>query len=61
MAADRAIATGADTQGDLRKRNVAAGQNGNYLRQEIDEKLDEKTKQKVCEWDVDTASTSVRY
>ncbi|KJX96974.1 dolichyl-phosphate-mannose-protein mannosyltransferase [Zymoseptoria brevis] len=47
MAADGAITTGANTQGDLRKRNVAAGQNGNYIPQELGNKLDEKSKQKA--------------
>lgn len=47
MAADGAITTGANTQGDLRKRNVAAGQNGNYVPQEPGNKLDEKSKEKV--------------
>lgn len=40
--------TGADTNGDLRKRNVPQGQqNGSYIPQAVDEKLDEKSKQKV--------------
>lgn len=47
--ADDATTTGADRQGDLKRRNVS-GQghvNGSYLPKEVDGKLDQKTKQKV--------------
>lgn len=40
--------TGADTQGDLRKRHVANGHaNGGYVPQDLDDKLKKKTVQKV--------------
>jgi hypothetical protein len=46
---DEATATGADAQGDLKRRNVGQTQaNGNYIPQEVAPKLDEKTKEKVC-------------
>lgn len=44
MAAQDATTTGADTQGDLRKRNV---QSGVQAGREAGEQLAEKTKQKV--------------
>jgi hypothetical protein len=47
MAAESVHATGADVQGELRKRNVAAGQNGSYIPQDLRENFDEKTKEKV--------------
>lgn len=46
MAAPGVSATGADMQGDVRKRNVGQP-NGNYIPKAVDEKVDEKTKQKV--------------
>ena len=46
MAAQDASATGADTQGDLRKRNVGQA-NGSYVPKELADRVDEKTKQKV--------------
>lgn len=46
---DEATATGAERQGDLKQRNVGQTQaNGNYIPKELEPKLDEKTKQKVC-------------
>ena len=42
----RAAATGAD-QGDMRRRNVSGRPNGSYIPAEFDDKVDEKTKQKV--------------
>lgn len=48
MAAQDAVTSGADTQGELRKRNVGPA-NGSYIPKAIDDKLDEKTKQKVCQ------------
>lgn len=46
---DEATATGADRTGDLKQRNAGQGQaNGNYIPKEVEPKLDEKTKQKVC-------------
>lgn len=43
-----ASSTGIDTQADLRKRNVAQT-NGSYVvPKDVADKLDEKTKQKVC-------------
>jgi hypothetical protein len=42
----RATATGTD-QGDVRRRNVSGQPNGNYIPKELDDKVDEKTKQKV--------------
>lgn len=47
MAAIDATTTGADTQGDLRKRNV---QQGLQAGREKGEELAEKTKQKVCSY-----------
>ena len=46
MAAQDVSATGADLQGDVKRRNVGAP-NGNYIPKALDEKVDEKTKQKV--------------
>lgn len=46
MAAQDASATGADIQGDVRKRNVWQP-NGNYIPKEVGDKMDDKTKQKV--------------
>lgn len=49
---DEATATGAERQGDLKQRNVGQTQaNGNYIPKEVEPKLDEKTKQKVCQPD----------
>jgi hypothetical protein len=45
MAAQDVSATGADVQGDVRRRNVGQP-NGNYIPKALDE-VDEKTKQKV--------------
>lgn len=48
MAAHHASTTGANTQGDVKRRNVSAGQpNGSYVPQQVADKMDEKTKQKV--------------
>lgn len=48
MAVQDASTTSANTQGDVRRRNVGTDQaNGSYIPQEIDDKLDKKTKQKV--------------
>lgn len=46
MAAQDAATTGADTQGDVRKRNVGQA-NGNYVPKEVGDKMDEKSKEKV--------------
>ena len=46
MAAQDAITTGAETQGDARRRNVGQP-NGTYIPKEVGDKMDEKTKQKV--------------
>ena len=46
MAAQDASATGADHQGDARRRNVGQP-NGSYVPKEVGNKMDEKTKQKV--------------
>ena len=43
---DRASTTGAQ-QGDVRRRNISGQPNGNYVPQQLDEKIDEKTKEKV--------------
>jgi hypothetical protein len=48
MAAQDVSATGADLQGDVKRRNVGQP-NGNYIPKALDEKVDEKTKQKVRE------------
>ena len=45
MAAQDAVSSGADTQGDLRRRNVQA--NGSSVPKDVADKMDEKTKQKV--------------
>ncbi|KAK6412662.1 Dolichyl-phosphate-mannose--protein mannosyltransferase 2, partial [Oleoguttula sp. CCFEE 5521] len=47
---DEATTTGMDAQGDLKRRTAGQAQvqpNGNYIPQELDGKLDEKTKQKT--------------
>jgi hypothetical protein len=46
MAAQNASATGADTQGDVRKRQTGQP-NGNYVPNQLQGKMDEKTKEKV--------------
>ena len=46
MAAQDVSATGADYQGDVKRRNVGQP-NGNHLPKALDQKVDEKTKQKV--------------
>lgn len=46
MAAQDAVTTGADTQGEMRKRNVGQP-NGSYVPKEVGDKMDEKSKQKV--------------
>ena len=49
-AANGATTTGADNQGDLKRRNVS-GQNqanGSYVPAEGDEELEKKAKQQVC-------------
>jgi hypothetical protein len=49
MAADKSSTTGADVQGDVRRRNVGNNQlNGNGSAQELAEKVQEKTKKQVC-------------
>jgi hypothetical protein len=49
MAAQDASATGADLQGDARKRNLQQQQqaNGSYIPKELSPRMDEKSKQKV--------------
>lgn len=46
MATQDASATGADVHGDARRRNVGQP-NGSYIPKQVDDKLNEKTKQKV--------------
>ncbi len=54
MAAQDVSATGADVQhGDVKRRNVGQP-NGNYIPKAVDQKVDEKTKQKVRRFDYNT-------
>ena len=46
MAAQDSVATGADTAGDVRRRNVNGQPNGGLV-PKINDRVDEKTKQKV--------------
>jgi len=45
---DRGTATGADA-GEARRRNVSGQPNGNHIPTELEDKVDEKTKEKVCQ------------
>ncbi len=55
---NRGATTGID-QGEARRRNVSALPNGNHVPKELENKLDEKTKQQVHESLRNTTPASV--
>lgn len=42
----KGAATGVD-QGDVKRRNVSGQQNGSYIPKEVEQKMDQKTKEQV--------------